>query len=352
MFSARVPYLEKLLFTKHLSVLTKSGINITESLETLASQTKSSGFKNILFKVLKDIENGQTLAKSLGKFPIVFDQFYISLVEVGEASGTLEENLEFLAHQMSKDYTLRKKVQGAMMYPALVLSATVVIGGFVSLFVLPKLVDFFGAFQVELPLPTKILLFFANTMKNYGLLIALDIFVTLLIFSIFFQFPKIKPLVHALLLKIPLFGEVICYDQIARFSRNFGTLLKSGIPVVQSLEVTSKTLSNLKFKNDIHEIAQYLDKGKNIGEAMDQNKFNEFPPIVVKMVKVGEKSGKLEETLQYLSEFYDEEIDSITKNLSTILEPALLLVIGVTVGFVAIAIISPIYELTGSIGNK
>lgn len=346
---SRVNFLDKLLFTKHLATMIKAGIPIAEALATLVDQTKSLQFKKVLSGVLADVENGQSLAKSLQKYPRVFDQFYISLIEVGEESGTLEENLEFLAKQLAKDYALRKKIQGAMLYPGLVFAATTIMGGFIALFILPKLVDFFSAFEIELPLTTKILLFFANTMKDYGVWLALGLLGFLFLTSLVLRLPKVKPKWHQLILKFPLFGEMLLYGQLARFARNLGTLVKSGVPVTKSLETTAATLSNLKFKADLIEIGQFLAKGKNIGVALEQKKFSEFPPLVSKMISVGEKTGKLDETLLYLGDFYEDEIDNISKNLTTILEPVLLISIGLVVGFVALAIISPIYELTGSI---
>lgn len=346
---SKVPFLDKLLFTKHLATMVKAGIPIAEALATLVDQTKSKVFKKVLAGVLADVENGQSLAKSLEKFPKVFDRFYTSLIEIGEESGTLEENLDFLAKQLAKNYALRKKIQAAMLYPGLVFTATFIMGGFIALFVLPKLVDFFSAFEIELPITTKILLFFANTMKNYGVLIFAGLVLFLFVSSLILHLPKVKPWWHKVILKFPLFGEMLAYGQLARFARNLGTLIKSGVPVTKSLETTAATLNNLKFQTDLEEINQYLTKGKNIGDALDNKKYAEFPPLVSKMVSVGEKTGKLEDTLLYLGDFYEDEIDNISKNLTTILEPVLLISIGLVVGFVALAIISPIYELTGSI---
>lgn len=350
---SRISFLDKLLFTKHIATMVKSGIPVPEALAMLIDQQKSAAFARILKIVLKEVENGQSLARAMEKHHKVFDQFYISLIEVGEESGALEENLEFLSKQLAKDYNLRKKIQGAMFYPALVFGLTFVMGGFISLFILPKLIDFFSAFDIELPLPTRILLFFANLMKNYGLVTVIGFIVTLVILSRILALPKIKPKWHALLLKAPLFGKMMSYGQLARFCRNLSTLLKSGVTVTKSLETTARTLSNLKFRNNLEQVAQEITRGKNIGDILEQKGYSEYPSLVTKMIKVGEKTGKLEDTLAYLGDFYEEEIDDISKNLTTILEPIMLIIIGIVVGFIAIAIISPIYELTGSIrGNQ
>ncbi len=346
----RISNQEKLLLTKHLAVMMKAGISITEALETLVDQSRNAYFRKVLSQVLEDVKNGKNLADSFKKFPRVFDQFYISLIEVGESSGTLGENLDFLAKQLGKDYSLRKKIQGAMTYPAIVLFTTVIMGGFISFYILPKLVDFFKSFDIELPLTTKILIFFAELMKNYGLLIGVGIVIFAVCFRIVSQLPKIKPVWHAVLLKIPLMGKLIAYGQLARFSRNLGTLITSGVPITKSLEITANTLSNLRFKNDVLTLSKSLTKGKNIGETMRKG-YSEFPPLVSRMIGIGEKTGKLDETLLYLGDFFEDEVDDISQNLATILEPILLIVIGLVVGFVALSIISPIYQLTGSIGR-
>jgi len=344
-----IPFQEKILFTKHLSTMYKAGIPLPEIIETLIAQTKNASFKKVLHQVLAEIENGQSLSSALSVYPKIFDQFYISLIQISEESGTLEDNLDFLAVQLSKDNSLRKKVKAALLYPAIILTAMLVLGTFLNIFILPRLVDFFESFDMELPVTTKILLFIARLMQKDGVLIFSIIFILLIIFRFLIQRPKIKFYWHILLLKMPVVGTLVSYSQAARFSRNFGTLVKSGVPVVKSLEVTADTLSNLKFKSDLSEIAKTLSKGKYIGKSMENKKYWEYPAIVSKMISVGEKSGKLDEVLLYLSDFYDDEIDDLSKNLATILEPILLVIMGIAVGFVAVSIITPIYELTGSI---
>lgn len=327
----------------------KSGIPITEVLETLSLQTKSGTFGKILRHILRDIENGQTLAASLRKHPHAFDEFYVSMIEIGENAGTLEENLIFLSDQLTKSYALRKKIQGALLYPALVLVAMSIMGGIISFWLLPQLVDFFRAFKVELPLSSRILLAFANLMKYHAFSLLGGLFLFVSTVYLVTRLPFVKTKWHILILKLPLLGNLVSYHQLARFSRNLGTLLKSGVPVVQSLEITANTLSNLKFKSDMSEVSHELIKGQDIASVLGKKSFNEFPPLTVRMIGAGEKTGHLDEMLLYLADFYDEEIDQISKNLSNILEPVLLIIIGVGVGFVALAIISPIYGLIGSI---
>lgn len=344
-----VSYVEKLLFTKHLSVMIKSGITITESIDTLASQTRSSLFKKVLTQVLHDIRNGQTLARSLQKHPKVFDTFYTSLIEVSEESGTLEENLQFLANQLAKDYALRKKIQGALLYPGIVITAVTIVGFGMSIFVLPKLVDLFTSMDVKLPLTTQILLFFANLMKNHGILVIAGFITTLILLRIFVNLPKVKPLWHAFLLAVPIFGPFNQSAQLALFSRNLGVMLKSGLPIKKALDIQYGITSNLVFKSYIEKLQKSVNKGKSIEDELNSGAFSLMSPIAIKMIGVGEKTGKLDEVLLYLGDFFEDEVDNTAKNLSVVLEPIILLVIGLIVGFVALAILSPIYELTGSI---
>lgn len=346
-----ISFVDKLLFTKHLSTMLKAGIPIAESLDTLAKQTRSGSMKRVLQQLLRDVENGQSLAHALTQFPKVFDELYVSLIRVGEESGTLEENCAYLAVQLGKDNALRGKIQGALMYPGLVLTATLVMGGFISLFILPQLVDFFGSFQMELPLSTRILLTVATFMKSYGVVTIAGSIGAMVVVSLVVQTPGVKPLWHRLLLHLPLIGNMIAYGQLARFSRNLGVLLQSGVTVTRSLEVAGQSLSSVPFQRAVIELSTSLDKGTTIGDTMEKKGMTIFPMLVSRMVKVGEKSGKLEDVLLYLGDFYEEEIDSISKNLTTILEPILLIVIGLVVGFVAVAIIGPIYNLTGSISQ-
>jgi type IV pilus assembly protein PilC len=352
----KVTFLDKLLFTKHLSIMIKSGIIISEALETLISQSKSKVFVRVISEVLADVENGQSLSRAMAKHPEVFEEFYVSLISVGEESGTLEENLEFLAEQLAKDYAIRKKVKGAMMYPTMIFVAITVMGSFISLFILPQLVDFFAAFQIDLPLPTKILLFIANVMKHYGILVIGGGGLLLSMFLYIIRTPKIKPIWHKILLKMPAIGKFFVSVNMARFSRNLGTMLKSGVPLIRSLETTANTLDNLTFKRALTIMQMEVKKGKPLARAMENLtysllniSFPLFPSLLVKMISVGEKTGKLEDVLLYMGEFFEDDIDDFSKNLTTILEPFLLITIGIVVGFVALAIISPIYQLTGSI---
>lgn len=341
--------LDVLLFTKHLATMIKSGIPIADALDTLAIQTESGAFKSIIESIHTAVENGQSLTKALKKHPKVFDEFYVSLITISEETGTLDENLDFIAKQLGKNIALKKKVQAATLYPTLVFVAALVMGGFIALYVLPQLVTLFEAFQVELPLTTRILLVIANAFKYHGFGIVAGLIASVLCFNLLVVTPMVKPLWHRVLLQLPLVGAFISSTNLAQFSRNLGILVKSGVPISDSIEVTANTLKNEVFKSDLLAVGTALKGGKSIREAMEKGGYQEFPPLVSRMIGVGEKTGNLDDALLYLGDFYEEEIDTFSKNLTTVLEPILLLAIGLAVGFVALAIITPIYELSGSI---
>lgn len=334
-------------FTKHLSVMVKSGIPIGEAIASLLAQYKRGSFKKALEEILQQVSQGHSFAAALRQHPKFFNDYYISLVEVGEESGNLDNNLDYLAGQLTKDDLTRKKIVSAMLYPGFVIFFAFVIGGGISIFVLPKLVDFFGAFDIPLPLSTRILLSFANLMKNYGILIFAGIFVLFIVLSVIAKIKFVKSIWDRISIRIPFVGNILAIYQITRLCRNLGTLLKSGVPISKALEVCSRSISNGEFADSLLEIRKDIGAGKNLFESM--KKYKIYETLLLKMVEVGEKSGKLDESFIYMADYFDGVLDDLTKNLETIIEPALLIVIGIIVGFIAIAIITPIYQLTGSI---
>lgn len=345
----RVADLDKLLFTKYLSEMLKSGIPLDEAISTAKEQSKNKYFKKILAAIEESVKNGQSLHKSLSKFPEAFGPLYTSLVKVGEDSGNLEANLGYLATQIKKSYEFRKKVQGAMLYPGIILATTIIAGGGLAIFVLPQLVDLFKSLGTDLPLSTKILLWTANLMKNYGILILIGAIVIFLLCGTLLQTSYVKPKWHKFLLALPGIGVLLQNIQLTNLNRNLGLMLKSGVTLVPALKTEYEATENLVYKTYLKRLINAAETGRALSEEMRMHRFTFLPAIMTKMVGIGEKTGKLDETLLYLGDFFEEEVDETTKNLSTIIEPVLLLVIGLIVGFVALAIISPIYQLTGSI---
>jgi type IV pilus assembly protein PilC len=338
-----------ILFTRHLSTMIKAGIPIVDALSALEQQTKQPYFKEVIQSVVSNLENGTSLAESFKAFPKVFSPFYVSLIEISEKSGTLEENLHFISKQLTKNARLQGKIKNALLYPGLVVISAVVMSIFITMFILPQLVGFFSVMDTDLPTSTKILIAIATISENYGVFIFGGLTAFMISFIAFIKVPVITPYWHGLLLRLPFLGSFFMISQIAHCCRNLGILLKSGIPITQTAEITAQTLTNVLYQQAFISIAKQISSGKNMADAMEKEYTHLFPGLVIKMVAVGEKTGKLDESLLYLGDFYEEEIDSVTKNLTTILEPILLIVIGLVVGFVALAIITPIYELSGSI---
>lgn len=348
---SRVTFLDKLLFTKHLSIMIKSGITIVESLEILTTQTKSPAFRKLISSVLDDIRNGKSLSGALEKHPHVFDTFYISIIGIGETSGTLDQSFLYLSQQLGKDYAFRKKIQGALMYPAIVFVAASVVGIGVSLFVLPKLLDLFKDFDAQLPLTTQILIFFANLMQDYGIFVFIWLVVVVVGSRFLVSLPSVKPLWHRMLLSLPIFGKIIQNASLTSSCRNLGVMLKSGLTITRALEIEANIIENQVFKAYFMKLLKAIDNGKSLAVELENGSYPYIPLIMTKMIAVGEKTGKLEETFLYLADFFEDEVDDETRNISTLLEPIMLLVIGTIVAFVALAIISPIYELTSSVNR-
>lgn len=348
-FSGGVSFLDKVLFTKHLSIMLKSGIPLSEAIEIIADQTTHTSFKVFLHSVEKKISNGQALHTVFSAYPQYFDPLYLSLLRMGEESGTLEANLEYLSSQMKKQYDFRKKVQGALMYPAVIIFTAVGVGGGISVFVLPKLIDLFKSLDVKLPLTTRILLAFSELMRAHGILMFVGAIVALIGLRALLVFPKIRLPWQKMLLSLPIIGIFLQEVQLSFFCRNFGVMLKSGLPLTAALEASETSTSNLVFRGYIQKISKDVKNGQTIENSFAKNKFRFMPLLAARMIGVGEHTGRLDESLLYLADFFEGEVDDMSKNFSTILEPVLLLVVGLLVAFLAFSIISPIYELTASI---
>jgi type IV pilus assembly protein PilC len=342
---------EKIVITKHLSTMLKAGIPLEEAFLTLLEQNKkSANLQKILKSILENIQNGQSLEKSIQPFEYTFGPLYKNLIKISEESGTLEENLEYLAVHLEKEQEIKKKVQAALLYPGIVLFSTFGMGGAISFFVLPKLIELFESLNFELPLTTKILLWFAMLVRDQGIWLFLG--TILFFFSFGFLFAKskkFKQLIQNFSTKIPAIGPLILYAQLEQFCRNLGMLIKNGVPVDDSLDTTAKTLTHFSFQETTQGISEKMKSGKKISEIMINQDYKEFPILVSRMIAIGEKTGNLDKTLLYLADYYAQEIDGQTKNVTTLLEPILLLIVGLTVGFIAIAVISPIYGITSQL---
>lgn len=348
MFSS-VSQIEKLLFTRELSVLLKSGVVLGEALESLESKTRTKNLQTIISSLLADIENGQLLSHALARFPKVFDPLYLNMVKIGEASGTLQENLEFLSGQLDSSYALRKKIQGILLYPTIVLSMALLLGSMISIFILPRLLKLFESFDVVLPLSTRMLLAFSSLMERHGVLIFSIIFLCGILWHLFIELPIIKPYWHRFLLSLPVFGEFFQDIAVAHFCRDMGTMLQSGLPIFEALLVEEAVMEDRAIARLVGELAVAVSEGRTLADQLSRKQYVLIPPLAIKMIAAGEKTGQLSETLLYLENFFVAEVDRKIKNMTVLFEPLLLIVIGLIVAFLALAILTPIYSLTGSV---
>lgn len=340
-----ISLMDKVLFTQYLEVMLKAGLSLVKALHILVSQTANRKFKRVIQDLHRSVETGVTFCDALARHPKVFPDLYVNVVKTGEVSGTLTQALNQLAVQLKKDRDLVKKVTGAMTYPAVVLVAMGGIGFLMMTFVLPKLVTIFEEFDARLPLPTRILIATSKFMGAYVWWILGGI----VLFG-FLAFKVVRSrtgrlIFHRIYLYLPVIGKVVKKINLARFIRNLASLLASGLPILEALNVVSDALGNVYYQKAVKASIVEVQKGTALSKALAHNKLL-FPPIITQVLEVGEETGALDEILVKLAEFYEEDVDQTMKNISTIVEPVLMLVIGAAVGAMAIAVILPIYSLT------
>ncbi len=297
------------------------------------------------------MENGQSLSRSLGKFPHVFGDFAINIIKIGESSGILSENLDYLADELKKKQALRRKVVGALVYPALITCATLGITIFLMVYLFPKIMPIFTSLHMALPLSTRIVIFLSNGLRNYGIFILLGLIVAIIAFVVMFRrSARLRFRYDQWLLKLPFLGVMIQSYNLANGARTMGLLLKSGITLSDALPITADTTANMVYKAEFRKLAEVVNRGEKISSHLLRNR-TLFPDILSQMIAVGERSGNLSNTLVYLSELYESEVEEFTKNLSTLIEPILMIFMGLLVGFIAISIITPIYGITQNLHN-
>lgn len=345
----RVSTLEKALFAKYLSVMIKSGLTLVEALDISREQAKGK-FKVVLNDVFDYVSRGHMLAEAFERHPKIFPNLFVNLIKTGEASGTLAENLVQLSNQVEKDLAIRRKVKSAMMYPIFVLSIAVVLGFSMAIFILPQITKLFKSFQIDLPLSTRMLLWIAGWFSDYGWQTVLVFFGTAIFLVWILRLDAVKPFTHPIILRIPVMGKLSHNVNLARFCRTLGVTLRSGLTIDEGIRISRDVVDSYSYKKALAEVVTSVKTGKSLAESLEGYEFL-FPRITTRMAKVGESTGSLEDVLIYLAEFYEAEVDNLVKNLSTVLEPIMLVLIGTVVGGIALSIITPIYQLSGSIGK-
>jgi len=344
---SRISLVQMAIFAKNLSLMLKAGLTISESIEINRDQSTGK-LRKVLGEVLSSIEAGQSLSNSFARCPKVFSNLFIDITRVGEMSGTLEENLSNIANHLEKEKELSAKIKGAMFYPIIVIVAASLLGLGMAFFILPKITPLFVGLKMQLPLSTRMLIWVSNLIRTQGIWLLVGVVAVVLFFIWLVKQKFSHPATHWLLIKTPIVKKIVCYSNLAKFNRTLGTLLRSGLNIDEALDITAHTISNYYFKKSLSGVVKRVSKGSKLAGSLEQSS-NLYPIITTRMISVGEKSGKLEENLFYLANFYETEVDNSTKALSTVIEPVLLLIIGLSVAFLALSIITPIYQITGNI---
>ncbi len=343
-----VPLKEKMLFARNLSIMAASGLTVSRALSNLAVQTQNKLFKKILLDVFEEVQNGKFLSEGLAKYPDVFGELFINMVRVGETAGNLDEVLKIVAVQLEKEHSLKSKVKGAMVYPAVILVVMLIIGVIMLTFVLPKLMAVFKDMNAQLPIMTQFVVNLSNALRDHGLLVGGGVVFLIIFMQWFLRQKSGKITLSWVSLKFPLFSPLVKQMNCARFARIYSSLLKSGVGAVEALQIISRTLTNHYYQQALLGSVDSIQKGVSLSKILSDHQ-EIFPVLVSQIVQVGEETGKTETVLLQLAEFYEEEVDQITKNMSSIIEPLLMVIIGTSVGFFAVAMLQPMYSLLDNI---
>jgi len=348
LFSSGITQQEKIMLTKHLSTMVKSGLSLKEGIETILNDTKNKTLKRILTEAKFNLENGQPLSVTFRKYPKYFSSVFVTLIESGESSGNLEKSLDYLGIQIKKDYKLRQKVKGAMIYPLVLIAASISVIIIMMVFVVPKLSESFLRSNLELPWTTQIIINLSDLITKNIFFIIGFIFLSIISLIYFKNNKKFQSGLSKIFLKTPIISQLYIKIILARFVRTLGTLLASGISILKSLDISAGTLGYNVYQKSIAQISKEISQGVSLSNTLKKRK-DIFPYMLINMVSVGEKTGNLDLTLEELAIFYEEEVDDSIKNMVSLIEPLLLLIMGVIVATIAFSIIMPIYQLVGSV---
>ncbi len=333
-----------LFFTRQFATLFISGVPVVQAFDALTDQIKNKTFRKVLVQMRNDIEKGSSLADAMRRHPRVFSSLFVNMVKAGEEGGMLDKVLKRMAEYFEKMIKLKRKIVGAMIYPSMVIAVAVLVVAIIMIFVIPTFAKLFSEMGLDLPLPTRITIAMSNFMAKSGIFI----FFSIIGFFIFIKFlrrtEKGKKLTDKVFLKIPLLGSILLKSSLSRFSRTLGTLLGSGVPILSSMEISGRASGNKIIEDIVIEMREDITAGKSLTEVL-KSKPEIFPPIFIQMVSVGEATGATDEMLNKVADFYDEEVDNAVANLMSMLEPALIVFLGVTIGFIVVSLYLPIFKL-------
>lgn len=339
-----VSLLEKLTFINNLAVTMRAGLPVSRALGVLTRQMPNAYFREIVGEIAHSVEGGKALSESMAAYPNVFSPIVVSMVRVGESGGELDNTLEYLGKQIARDYNLIRRTRGALIYPSVVLGVLVIIGYLMFTFVLPKLTESFKEFEADLPLLTKTIIAVVDIFSRYSILVALGFVGLAVAFWFWRRTGPGRAVLHKVFLTLPVIGTIVKKINLARFTVIFSGLLRSGMPVVEALKISGETMGNIYYRAAVLEASDKVKTGVDLVVALEKYP-KLFTPMVTQMIQVGEESGTMEKVLAEVANFYEAEVDDTVKNLSSIIEPLLVIIIGAVVGVLAVGLIMPIYNI-------
>ncbi len=340
---------EVVIFSRQLATMVDSGIPLVQALDILCEQIEKPIFKNILTKIKDDIETGSSLSDALARHPAVFSTLYINMVRAGESSGALDDILDRLASYLEKSNTLQRKVKSSLVYPIVVMTMAMLITLVMLLKVIPTFKGIFTMLGGELPLPTRILIFISDTIRQMFLYVAAGITVVVFALRKYMKTPQGKENFDRMLLAMPVLGSLFRKVAVAKFTRTFATLVKSGVPILVSLEIVGKTAGNTVIEKAVEAVRNGIKEGENIADPLAKS--GAFPPMVVRMIKVGEQTGELEKMLTKIADLYEDQVDAAVSGLTSLIEPLIIAFLGIVIGGIVVAMFLPIFKLTEIIAH-
>ncbi|MBZ5537747.1 MAG: type II secretion system F family protein [Acidobacteriia bacterium] len=342
-FGGKVKAKELAIFTRQFSVMIDAGLPLVQALESLGSQMENKVFKKVVTAVRSDVEGGSTLANAMRNQPKVFDDLYTNMIAAGEAGGILDTILQRLSTYIEKSVKLKRAVRSALIYPCSIMTIAMGVVALILVYVVPTFITLFAGLGVPLPIPTQIVIALSRFMTRYGLFILFGLGIFAVAFRSYYSTQAGRYNVDALLLKLPVFGMLLRKIAVARFSRTLSTLITSGVPLLEALDVTAKTAGNAVIEKAIQDTRKAVEQGRTIVDPLKQS--NIFPPMVTQMISVGEQTGAMDAMLTKIAEFYEEEVDAGVKDLLTAMEPMLIVFLGVVVGGIVISMYLPLFTL-------
>ena len=338
------------IFTRQFSTMIDSGLPLVQCLDILSKQTEDSGFRTVITEVMHDVEAGTTLAEAMGKHHNAFDSLYVNMVDAGEAGGILDKILQRLATYIEKAEALKRKIKSAMTYPAVVLAVAGAAMLFMLLFIIPVFAKVFADFGGTLPLPTRIVVAVSNFLKSSWYFIGAGIVALVFVFRRYRKTEKGGRQVDAFLLKAPVVGDLLRKGSIARFTRTLGTMISSGVAILAGLDITARTAGNKIIDEAIQATKTSIREGETIAQPLREA--GVFPPMVVQMISVGEETGALDKMLEKIANFYDEEVNTAVETLTSIIEPIMIVIMGVAVGGMVVAMYLPMFKLINVVAGS